>query len=153
MKLVIVIALVAVVMLIAGAALLFMGSEDNGTGYGGYGTGNGAYGGNGGYGTDNGARGFKYIGCYADTHEKRDLPVSVDNKADKSVQECVDYARKHGYRYAGLQYAIGRGDPTKGECWVGNDYGKHGSSNLCVDYDAEGNVLGAGKSNAVYEVL
>ncbi|GAA5914193.1 hypothetical protein JCM6882_004747 [Rhodosporidiobolus microsporus] len=56
---------------------------------------------------------YAYKGCYTDLpNGVRVLPISLATSS-RSVDACVDAAKKGGYKLAGIEYY--------GECWVGNE--------------------------------
>jgi len=56
------------------------------------------------------------MGCFVDKGN-RDLPTLI-REAGGRPEKCFNMARDKGFKYAGLQ--------NGNECWVGNDFGKHG---------------------------
>jgi hypothetical protein len=85
-----------------------------------------------------------YMGCYKDqVGGVRDLPTNLGNFTQA---ECAEKAK--GYNYFGLQYYEGVGG-GKGQCWVGNSYGKQGGSTNCKKL-GDGKMYGGGGTNAIY---
>jgi hypothetical protein len=66
-----------------------------------------------------------YIGCYKDENHARDLPYK---KYNGSWQSCKSQCS--GYNYMGRQYT--------NECWCGNSYGSHGSTDGCSTCTGDG---------------
>jgi hypothetical protein len=99
--------------------------------------------------------GDTYRGCFSDQRSPRDLPFLVPFIAPASPSRCIAACRLHGFRYAGVQGVD--------ECWCGDAFGKHGSSDVCsactVGVDSgDGSVAahimcGGAFANSVYEVL
>ena len=87
-----------------------------------------------------------YIGCFKD-NKNRDLPNKVGHN---SLKQCGIIAKELNKKYFGLQYqnGIGGGNNKKAECWVGNNYGKYGSSNNCKQIDNY--MWGQNWTNAIY---
>ncbi|XP_035687295.1 uncharacterized protein LOC118423298 [Branchiostoma floridae] len=59
----------------------------------------------------------QYIGCFEDTTEDRDFPVSLTHRYSLSPASCVETCAAMGYSYAGLQDSI--------MCLCGHSFGKH----------------------------
>ncbi|XP_066278183.1 leucine-rich repeat transmembrane neuronal protein 4-like [Branchiostoma lanceolatum] len=59
----------------------------------------------------------QYIGCFEDTADDRDFPVSLTHRYSLSPASCVETCAAMGYRYAGLQDGI--------MCLCGHRFGKH----------------------------
>lgn len=53
---------------------------------------------------------FKYMGCWADSVQKRVLPIGVQvpgGSAMMTVKKCIAECRANGFDHAGLEYAGG----------------------------------------------
>lgn len=94
----------------------------------------------------------KYItrkGCFSDNPNNRDLPNM--RGSGMTMMSCAAQAFNNGDRYFGLQ--------NRGQCWTGNNYGKHGKSSDCNLACGPGNVneqsennCGGVSSNNIYEI-
>jgi hypothetical protein len=77
---------------------------------------------------------YQHWGCFADTLD-RDLPHgSGVTKLGISPAQCSFECAALGYKFSGSQW--------KGECWCGNEFGKHGQATGC---DCDGPNVGAWK--------
>ena len=92
-----------------------------------------------------------FKGCYKDC-SGRDLP---SHQGSLTLEQCRAKAVQHNKKYFGLQYhnGISRGNKstTKSECWIGDTFGNQGTRDNCYKVN-DGTVVGAGCSNAVYQV-
>lgn len=90
---------------------------------------------------------FRDQGCYVDSIDSRILRGdSIANDPAMSVAKCAEFARKGGWRYAGVQYGI--------ECFVGNtlrgnERVSSSECNLPCSGDA-GQLCGQGNRMQVY---
>uniref|UniRef100_A0A1I8HTR8 WSC domain-containing protein n=1 Tax=Macrostomum lignano TaxID=282301 RepID=A0A1I8HTR8_9PLAT len=84
-----------------------------------------------------------YIGCYIDSGA-RDLPEHT--RGVMSIQYCLNYCIKRGYKYFGLQYSS--------HCFCGNTYGRYGkgteASCRMACNGKKDEICGAGWRNSVY---
>ena len=71
-----------------------------------------------------------YVGCFRDSGN-RDLPEYVGNM---SQEECGNEAKKRNMKYYGLQDQGGIGG-RRGQCFLGNIYGRYGHANNCKVID------------------
>jgi hypothetical protein len=62
------------------------------------------------------------LGCFRD-RRNRDLPKRTRSFRAGNEQQCFEQCREAGFKYAGLQW--------RGQCFCGNDYGKHGKTKGC----------------------
>ena len=84
-----------------------------------------------------------YVGCFKDSWG-RDLPEFVGNM---SQEECGNEAKRRNMKYYGLQDQGGIGG-RRGQCFLGNIYGRYGHANNCKVID---NIpYGQAWSNAIY---
>lgn len=84
-----------------------------------------------------------YIGCFKDG-SARDLSGFSVQDSTMNIEKCINTCRKHGFLYAGVQYASW--------CFCGNYYGKYGESNNC-NMKCSGNksqICGGGWANSIY---
>jgi hypothetical protein len=68
----------------------------------------------------------RYIGCYRDKEDDRDLPISKNDRELTSIKDCLNYCGSRSFQVAGLQ--------NGGECWCGfwgDEYGKYGYADNC----------------------
>jgi hypothetical protein len=92
-----------------------------------------------------------YIGCYAENNTAdlykttgRDLNGDVVERANMTIEQCVNYCGSKGFSYAGLQFAK--------VCFCGETYGKFGISDACL-MACPGNskeICGGFFANSVY---
>jgi hypothetical protein len=90
-----------------------------------------------------------YVGCYKD-NSARVMPSTI---GVSSWDACRQKAAASGAAYFGMQYA--EGSPAGSglaQCYYGNDYAKLGAATNCKAKDAQGRILGAYWSNAVYKL-
>jgi len=60
-----------------------------------------------------------YLGCYNEKpNPYRDLPNKLGGQKKQNVETCRTLAKTKKMKYFGIQ---------TGECWAGNNYGKHGA--------------------------
>ena len=92
---------------------------------------------------------YYYKGCFKDKNN-RDLPKKLASSSN--LAWCAKSAKELNKKYFGLQYqnGIGRNNKEKAECWVGNNYGKHGHAYNCKKIN--NNTWGQNWSNAVYHI-
>ncbi|WP_022670342.1 WSC domain-containing protein [Hippea alviniae] len=86
---------------------------------------------------------ISYLGCFKDG-SARDLSGFSVQDSKMSIGKCKDICRKHGFLYAGVQYASW--------CFCGNYYGKYGKSNNC-NMKCSGDksqICGGSWANSVY---
>jgi len=88
--------------------------------------------------------GAVYIGCFKDSQSSRDLKHRKGAFAIGDREHCFKACQDAGYQYAGLQ--------SKGECFCGSDYGKHGKGKECDVRCAAGSKDFGFLSNCVYDV-
>eukprot|EP00971_Amphidinium_carterae_P014707 290440-Amphidinium_carterae.1 len=77
---------------------------------------------------------YSPVGCYVEDTGDRDLPIKKDiNMNDEEcAMACVDY------KWFGIQ--------GNGECYCGDDYGKHGEATGCnCPHEGKGGSVGTGK--------
>jgi hypothetical protein len=91
----------------------------------------------------------RYIGCFGDNTEDRDLDGLFATLADKkhsgSVHKCALFC--HDYFYYGLQ--------NGGECLCGNQFGLYGKADesKCDKTCSDGNPCGGENHNSIYKAL
>jgi len=87
--------------------------------------------------------GAVYIGCFNDSHD-RDLKHRKGAFAVGDREHCFKACQDAGYKFAGLQ--------SKGQCFCGDDYGRHGKGKNCEAKCARGSKDFGLLSNCVYDV-
>ncbi|CAM9536947.1 unnamed protein product [Chrysoparadoxa australica] len=90
---------------------------------------------------------YQYIGCFVDEVQDRDLPQLGGFGSTPTA--CGYECERLGYASFGLQYG--------GECWCGDDYGKHGRAYDDDECDmhctsSTGDVCGAADRNSIYSI-
>ena len=90
-------------------------------------------------------------GCWKDIVDPRQLDGAHDSQNYRSVTKCIEYCRVTApgapYRYLGME--------NYGECWCGNDYGRHGMAVGCTNPcdDDPSQICGGPWMASVYEVI
>lgn len=89
----------------------------------------------------------RYLGCFIDRIEERDLELFVNENDQLTPEQCISSCQELNYRYAGIQYAS--------ECRCGDQYGKHGqvSEDECGYSCSTSEKCGGDKRNSVYDVI
>jgi hypothetical protein len=87
--------------------------------------------------------GAVYIGCFNDSHD-RDLKHRKGAFAVGDREHCFKACQDAGYQFAGLQ--------SKGQCFCGDDYGRHGKGKNCEAKCARDSKDFGLLSNCVYDV-
>ena len=84
----------------------------------------------------------KYIGCYGDNLNQRDLPHFKGEKHQPTscLQACS------GHKYFGLQFG--------GECYCGSSYGRHGNGSCATYCKTDVRLMCGGTlSNSIFQIL
>jgi len=88
---------------------------------------------------------LKYVGCFQDSVNPRDLNDANMTYVDMTAEMCNAYCSQLEFKYFGLQ--------NSSQCFCGNSYGKFGLSNNC-QMSCSGNAqqkCGGNYVNSVYE--
>ena len=91
-----------------------------------------------------------YLGCYGDS-SNRAMSNWLNAGQSYTPSQCQQNAQQNGYQYYGLQYTT---DGSTGQCFLSNNFSQtieYGTANNCtVGSNENGDMLGGGWSNAVY---
>ena len=90
--------------------------------------------------------GSRYIGCFADQTDVRDLGGYTFNNGAMTTSSCISTCNERGFKYASTQFGS--------HCFCGNSYGRYGASTNC-NMPCSGKsseICGGGWANSVYRV-